>query len=80
MVSTFKYAHLGHKLFGVKKDFAYLPLLLVVVILAVIFFQIALPLLAIIYIASGIIGIGLEKYLDFLDRRQDRETFLKNSE
>jgi len=72
MLSTFRYTHLAHKLFAEKKDFTFIPLLLLLLLFCILFFQIVFPILSIIYLASGVVGIGLDRYLDYLDRRKDR--------
>jgi len=68
MVSTFKYFHVVGKVLARKKDPSMLPLSMILLPLGILFFQVAFPVAMLIYIASGPIGIGLDRYLDWLDR------------
>jgi len=70
MLSTFRYAHLASRLLGEKKDIAMLPFIILLIVFGLAFFPIVFPLVVLIYILSGIINLGLDKFLDYLNQKQ----------
>ena len=72
MLSTFRYAHLANRLLGEKKDIAMLPFIIVLVVFGLAFFPLIFPLAVLIYILSGVVNLGLGKFLDYLNAKQRR--------
>jgi len=69
MLTEFRYVHIANKLLTESKDITIIPFLILLVLFALAFFPIIFPIAMLLYVASGIINLGLDKLLDYINQK-----------
>ena len=75
MISKLKYAHLMHELFKDRKNFGFLSVFILAVVLVAYTYWFSLTIIFIGYVLSPFIGIAVEQLLDRIELSHEKDSF-----